>query len=145
MSSVIPTPLIKSSKPLFLLIPWDTASPEHVQRLVQQRIACGWDYDAVEEWKRRHESGNLNLQWIVSTLPHFPSHFRNSDFPRSSKTLIPRKLPNYSSILRRIPKNKNRCSIQQFPLGRNHELFPCRRELSSQLDISAWAMYPPST
>ena len=72
MASVIPTPDIKSSKPQVLLIPWDPASPEHVQRMVQQRIACGWDQEAVEGWKAAQESGKLNLQWIVSNLPHLP-------------------------------------------------------------------------
>jgi len=65
MASVIPTPFIKYSKFQVLLIPWDPASPEHVQRLVQQRIACGWDYEAVERWKAAQESGKSNLQWIV--------------------------------------------------------------------------------
>lgn len=74
MASVIPTPSIKSSKPQVQLIPWDPTSPEHVQRLVQQRIACGWDHEAVEGWKAAQESGKFNLQWVVSTLPHFTSY-----------------------------------------------------------------------
>ncbi|KAH6683880.1 hypothetical protein B0J14DRAFT_571629 [Halenospora varia] len=65
MASNIPTPLAKSPNPPVLLIPWDFTSPEHVQRLVQQRIACGWDHEAVEGWKAKQESGELNLQWIV--------------------------------------------------------------------------------
>jgi len=64
MTSIIPTPLIKS-KPQVLLIPWDSASPEHIERLVQQRITCGWDQEAVQRWKEAQESGKLNLQWIV--------------------------------------------------------------------------------
>lgn len=75
MASVIPTSFIKSSKFQVLLIPWDPTSSEHVQRLVQQRITCGWDYEAVEGWKAAQGSGELNLQWIVSTLPHFTLHF----------------------------------------------------------------------
>ncbi|KAF8865411.1 hypothetical protein BDZ45DRAFT_668825 [Acephala macrosclerotiorum] len=65
MASADPISIDKSPKPQVTLIPWDTASPEHVQRLVQQRIACGWDQEHVESWKARHETGNLNLQWIV--------------------------------------------------------------------------------
>jgi len=71
MASAIPTPFLKFSKSKVLLIPWDSASPEHVQRLVQQRIACGWDYEAVEGWKVAQESGKLNQQWIVSTIPSY--------------------------------------------------------------------------
>ncbi|KAH8679665.1 hypothetical protein BGZ60DRAFT_400400 [Tricladium varicosporioides] len=70
MTSNTPTPLIKSPNHQVLLIPWDTTSPEHVQRLVQQRIACGWDYEAVEGWKVKQESGELNLQWIVLDDSH---------------------------------------------------------------------------
>ncbi|ESZ98758.1 hypothetical protein SBOR_0864 [Sclerotinia borealis F-4128] len=54
-----------SSKPQIVLIPWDPTSPEHVARLVQQRIACGWDHEAVESWRKTQESGKLNNQWIV--------------------------------------------------------------------------------
>ncbi|KAI9740026.1 MAG: hypothetical protein M1818_004777 [Claussenomyces sp. TS43310] len=71
MAAVVATPLVKSSKPQVLLVPWDPASPAHVQRLVQQRIACGWDHEAVEGWKAGQESGKSNLQWIVSTLLRF--------------------------------------------------------------------------
>jgi hypothetical protein len=66
---------MEPSKSQVLLIPWDPASPEHVQRLVQQRIACGWDYEAVEGWTAAQERGEFNLQWVVSTLPHLTSHF----------------------------------------------------------------------
>ncbi|CZR55211.1 uncharacterized protein PAC_05098 [Phialocephala subalpina] len=65
MASLTPAPAAKPSKPQVILIPWDTTSPEHVERLVQQRIACGWDREHVDSWKARHESGSLNLQWIV--------------------------------------------------------------------------------
>ncbi|KAH9210200.1 hypothetical protein DL95DRAFT_343412 [Leptodontidium sp. 2 PMI_412] len=53
------------AKPQVHLIPWDFTSPEHVKRLVQQRIACGWDSEAVGSWIPKQETGNLNLQWIV--------------------------------------------------------------------------------
>jgi hypothetical protein len=72
MSSVAPTPVTKSSKSQVSLIPWDPTSPGHVQRLVQQRIACGWDDEAVEGWVPTQESGKLNLQWIVSKFPTLP-------------------------------------------------------------------------
>lgn len=73
MSSVDPT---KSSSPQIILIPWDPISPEHVERLVQQRIACGWDYECVEAWKKPQESGKLNNQWIVD----IPSSILISEF-----------------------------------------------------------------
>ncbi|KAG4443416.1 hypothetical protein IFR05_001095 [Cadophora sp. M221] len=56
-----------SAKPQVQLIPWDFTSLEHVERLVQQRIACGWDSEAVESWIPKQEIGNFNLQWIVGS------------------------------------------------------------------------------
>ncbi|KAH8701915.1 hypothetical protein BGW36DRAFT_458730 [Talaromyces proteolyticus] len=54
-----------SSKSIVTLIPWDPASAEHVQRLVLQRIACGWNYEGVEGWRTIQETGEFNLQWVV--------------------------------------------------------------------------------
>lgn len=67
MASAVPNG-IKSPRPQLLLIPWDTASPSHVQRLVDQRIACGWDYDDVERWRALQDSGKLNTSWLVSPV-----------------------------------------------------------------------------
>ncbi|TVY89673.1 hypothetical protein LAWI1_G003160 [Lachnellula willkommii] len=78
MASLDSTPTSGSSKSQVLLIPWDPTSPDHVQRMVQQRIACGWNEDAVEGWKGRQETGTLNLQWIV---------FEDSEPDRDAKLL----------------------------------------------------------
>jgi hypothetical protein len=48
------------------LIPWDPDSAEHVERMVLQRIACGWKQDAVKGWKPRQNEGKMALQWVVS-------------------------------------------------------------------------------
>ncbi|TVY44296.1 hypothetical protein LSUB1_G001334 [Lachnellula subtilissima] len=61
-----------------LLIPWDPTSPGHVERMVQQRIACGWSVEDVEGWRGRQEIGTLNLQWIV---------FEDSEPDRDAKLL----------------------------------------------------------
>jgi hypothetical protein len=89
MASVTPT-----KKPKVQLIPWDPASPEHIQRLIQQRIACGWDREAVEgRWKAAQESGEFNLQWIVCFSHHVTfipliSSRHDFDLSRFSRTLI---------------------------------------------------------
>ncbi|KAL2755368.1 hypothetical protein ACRALDRAFT_1064493 [Sodiomyces alcalophilus JCM 7366] len=47
------------------LIPWDPESDEHVERLVQQRIACGWNADKVaSEWKEDQLAGRKCIYWI---------------------------------------------------------------------------------
>lgn len=69
MSSATPTPIAKSSKPQILLVPYDADSPEHVQRLVEQRIACGWEHESVPQCTAAHRTGELTLQWAVSKSP----------------------------------------------------------------------------
>jgi hypothetical protein len=56
------------------LIPWDPDSPAHVERLYQQRIACGWNKDAVESWRDMQRAGQMAIQWIVRSLPIPNSH-----------------------------------------------------------------------
>lgn len=52
-----------------VLVAWDPESLEHVERLYQQRIACGWNEEDVEEWRGLQRSGKMALQWVVRT-PH---------------------------------------------------------------------------
>ncbi len=49
-----------------ILIPWDPDSPEHIHRMVKQRIACGWKQDYVEGWRDQQREGKIGLHWIVS-------------------------------------------------------------------------------
>ncbi|KAG4427124.1 hypothetical protein IFR05_017393, partial [Cadophora sp. M221] len=47
-----------------LLIPWDPESPAHVERMYEQRVACGWKAEHVESWRALQRSGKYNLQWV---------------------------------------------------------------------------------
>jgi len=47
------------------LIAWDPDSPEHVERMFQQRIACGWKSDYVEKWRGLQREGKMAIQWVV--------------------------------------------------------------------------------
>ncbi|KAI8956259.1 hypothetical protein F4801DRAFT_7859 [Xylaria longipes] len=47
------------------IIPWDHSSPEHVQRMINQRIACGWRADEVREWVESAEMGGRTFYWAV--------------------------------------------------------------------------------
>ncbi|KAG0647766.1 hypothetical protein D0Z07_6646 [Hyphodiscus hymeniophilus] len=53
------------SKPQIDLLPWDPDSSEHVERLYQQRRACGWNKQAVEEWRSLQRDGKIALHWVV--------------------------------------------------------------------------------
>jgi hypothetical protein len=47
------------------LIPWDSSSEAHFQRLYEQRVACTWDMNLIEEWKARVLEGKKFMYWIV--------------------------------------------------------------------------------
>ncbi|WKT42325.1 hypothetical protein QSH57_007161 [Fusarium oxysporum f. sp. vasinfectum] len=54
------------AKPTVTLIPWDPNSPEHVRRMVEQRIICGWQASTVPtEWKDGHINGTKCVYWII--------------------------------------------------------------------------------
>ncbi|KAL1647472.1 hypothetical protein SLS58_002802 [Diplodia intermedia] len=47
------------------LIPWDPESPDHVQRLVEQRLQCGWHAVRVaSKWRDEQRAGSKCLYWI---------------------------------------------------------------------------------
>ncbi|KAG4419632.1 hypothetical protein IFR04_007229 [Cadophora malorum] len=79
------------SSPQVKLVPWDFTSPEHVERLIQQRIHCGWDSERVESWRPKQESGEFNLQWIVLSdddpLKDDKVLKHTSEYPSESKLL----------------------------------------------------------
>jgi hypothetical protein len=52
-------------RPQIALLPWDPESLEHVERLYQQRIACGWNQDAVEGWRDLQRAGKIALHWVA--------------------------------------------------------------------------------
>lgn len=47
------------------LVPWDPDSDTHAQRLYEQRVACTWDQDLIDEWKVKVRDGNKFFYWIV--------------------------------------------------------------------------------
>lgn len=49
------------------LIPWDITDEKHVQRLQEQRVACGWRAEEVPRWRDIVAQGFMSFHWIVST------------------------------------------------------------------------------
>lgn len=47
------------------LIPWDPSSPEHVQRMYDQRVACGWRADEIPQWVDAAKKGEKLFYWAV--------------------------------------------------------------------------------
>ncbi|KAK9413359.1 hypothetical protein SUNI508_02558 [Seiridium unicorne] len=60
----------KAQKASVVLIPWDPDSPEHVERMKQQRIACGWKLEAVDGWRQLQRDGKIGLHWVALTPSH---------------------------------------------------------------------------
>ncbi|KAL7921106.1 hypothetical protein ACQKWADRAFT_296285 [Trichoderma austrokoningii] len=46
------------------LIPWDPDSDAHARRLYEQRVACTWDQDLIDEWRVKVREGNKFFYWI---------------------------------------------------------------------------------
>ncbi|KAI0601421.1 hypothetical protein F4775DRAFT_542116 [Biscogniauxia sp. FL1348] len=61
---------VKRSRVSIYLIPWDPDSADHVERMKQQRIACGWKIESVEGWRSLQRDGHVGLHWIVLDPSH---------------------------------------------------------------------------
>ncbi|KAL6917600.1 hypothetical protein ACHAPO_000591 [Fusarium lateritium] len=48
-----------------LLVPWDSSSAEHANRLYEERAQCGWDKQRVEGWKEKQTIGEKCIFWIT--------------------------------------------------------------------------------
>ncbi|KAI2640936.1 hypothetical protein GGS21DRAFT_502376 [Xylaria nigripes] len=53
-----------------ILVPWDPDSPDHVERMRLQRIACGWDVEQVDHWREAQSAGEMGLHWVVLHPDH---------------------------------------------------------------------------
>ncbi|PVH76826.1 hypothetical protein DL98DRAFT_517678 [Cadophora sp. DSE1049] len=75
-----------------LLIPWDPESPAHIERMYEQRLACGWKAEQVESWRELQRCGKFTLQWVVlsSTDPLYPSKIakHTTAYPKQSTPLL---------------------------------------------------------
>jgi hypothetical protein len=61
-------------KDQIVLVPWDPKSAEHVNRIYQQRVQCGWDKERVEGWKEKQVSGRKCIFWIVSSQLEYSNY-----------------------------------------------------------------------
>jgi len=65
IEAVAAVPLKAQARAKVNLIAWDPESPAHTERMVQQRVACGWKQDYIEQWRVLQREGKMALQWIV--------------------------------------------------------------------------------
>ncbi|CAG8958142.1 hypothetical protein HYFRA_00000490 [Hymenoscyphus fraxineus] len=80
------------------LIPWDPNSEEHINRLILQRLACGWGAENVREtWCKQQQEGHKSLHWIVlKPTPQTPLQLTThlTSFPQESTPLPYPTSPN---------------------------------------------------
>lgn len=51
------------------LVPFDSGSEAHAERLYHQRVACGWGEGNLDAWREAHEAGRKGFWWLVSGFP----------------------------------------------------------------------------
>ncbi|KAH8173281.1 hypothetical protein LIA77_07536 [Sarocladium implicatum] len=51
-------------RPKVQLVPWDPCDAKQYQRMIDQRIACGWRSEEVPEWKAKALKGVKLLYWV---------------------------------------------------------------------------------
>lgn len=73
------------------LIPWDPESPEHIQRLIDQRIDCGWHAEMpAGPWRKLQAQGTKCIYWLVSMGV---CHCLRSDTPLTVIQVLPHYEP----------------------------------------------------
>lgn len=89
-------------QPQIQLIPSDLQSETHVERLILQRIACGWHEEYVRDlWCKQQKEGHKSLYWIVRLSPFHIS-------------------PNFSPKKQKAKIEKGPYTIPPNPLAHNH-------------------------
>ncbi|KAK7923446.1 hypothetical protein PG985_007517 [Apiospora marii] len=78
-------------RPSIILVPWDPDSPDHVERMRLQRVACGWKQDGAEGWRPLQRESKIGLHWIVlsPTHPETPTRLaaHKAQFPSEASPL----------------------------------------------------------
>ncbi|KAI1083397.1 hypothetical protein F5B20DRAFT_403858 [Whalleya microplaca] len=46
-------------------VPWDHLSRDHVERMYEQRVACGWRAEEVPSWVESAKKGGKIFYWVV--------------------------------------------------------------------------------
>ncbi|RSM19185.1 hypothetical protein CDV31_001861 [Fusarium ambrosium] len=98
-----------------LLVPWDPESPEHIARLIEQRVQCGWNMELVEKkWRGKQRSGHKCIYWITlspedaGTQESLQLHF--DKFPAEKAPLV-----DTATTIRAKPRTPTQESIH--PVG----------------------------
>ncbi|KAM0424824.1 hypothetical protein ACHAPT_009880 [Fusarium lateritium] len=103
-----------------LLVPWDPESPEHIARLIEQRVQCGWNSELVEtKWRAKQSSGNKCIYWITlspddaSTQDTLQLHFDQFPTLITMKEKVP--LVDTATSIRTKPRTPTQAPI--YPVG----------------------------
>ncbi|KAK1256223.1 hypothetical protein MKX07_008482 [Trichoderma sp. CBMAI-0711] len=118
------------------LIPWDPENASHCARLYDQRVACSWDEDLIDEWKGKVREGKKILYWIKI----------NNDLPAKEELLAKHiaRYPNEkeaivdtAETLGKAPRTPTSASF--IPIGHIAlDLFPDRNEQFKLPQSTVW-------
>ncbi|CAM1511573.1 Fc.00g090860.m01.CDS01 [Cosmosporella sp. VM-42] len=120
------------------LIPWDPTDEKQFQRMVDQRIACGWRQEEVGEWKEKMLNGQKFLYWIVpaESLPDREKLLKDhlERYPVESEPLT-----DTATVVFNTPCEPSKKSF--LPIGHIAlELIPARDERFSLPASTIWIM-----
>ncbi|KAH6607610.1 hypothetical protein Trco_003923 [Trichoderma cornu-damae] len=134
MTSQEPTPSPKYNS--VELIPWDSNSDAHFQRLYEQRVACTWDMDLIGEWKEKALQGNKSLYWIK-----LGDHLAGKDevlakhlarYPKEKEAIV-----DTAAVVANSPRTPTSASF--IPVGHVAlDMYPDRNEKFSLPQSTVW-------
>ncbi|KAK0764235.1 hypothetical protein N5P37_003632 [Trichoderma harzianum] len=118
------------------LIPFDPNSEAQCKRLYEQRLACSWDYDLIEEWRAKVREGTKFMYWITinDELPEKADYLAKhiERFPKEKEAIV--------DTAETLGKSSRTPTLISFiPIGHIAlELYPERQEQYSLPDSTVW-------
>ncbi|KAI1179419.1 hypothetical protein F4777DRAFT_534225 [Nemania sp. FL0916] len=91
------------------IIPWDHSSVEHIQRMHDQRIACGWRADEVPEWVESAKKGGKMFYWaaLSESVPDREALLEQYIAAHSQETKPLQDTAKEIQLMRREPTSKD--------------------------------------
>ncbi|KAL6698131.1 hypothetical protein J3F84DRAFT_261210 [Trichoderma pleuroticola] len=132
-----PQEFIKSAKyGSATLIPFDANSEAQCKRLYEQRVACSWDYDLIEEWRAKVREGTKFMYWITIS-DEVPE---KDDFLAKHIERFPKEKEAIVDTAETLGNSSRTPTLSSFiPIGHIAlELYPDRQKQFSLPDSTVW-------
>ncbi|KAL7950153.1 hypothetical protein V8C42DRAFT_190614 [Trichoderma barbatum] len=118
------------------LIPWDPNSESQCTRLYEQRVACTWDEQLIDEWKGKVREGKKFLYWIKisDNLPEKDEYLakHTERYPKEKEAIV-----DTAATLGKTPRTPTLASF--IPIGHIAlDFYPDRNEQFSLPQSTVW-------